>query len=239
MPRRTSLSLANQRLKRAGYQSRITRLVSNKKRRLAPPRRRAFSLNVHHFSRYTAATTLEVNGTTAAGAFEYKFDDILNSSEFTSLFDQYKLTKCILKLQLITNPDSANPTNIAAGGISTYYNNPTNWYPKFWYIRDYDGGGSDSLAQIKERQGVKFFVMRPNKTYNISVSPSVSVQTYRTATTTGYGPRKMFLDMGAGTDVPHYGLHYVVDTLGLDPDNAYPFKIRYEFQYFFTCKDVR
>ena len=205
---------------RAGYRSRTYRRVKP-------------SLNTHMFSRYTAATNVDVNGTTLAGAFEYKFDDILGSTEFTSLFDQYKITKCVMKLQLVNNPDSTTALNANA------VFNHSNWFPKFWYIRDYDGGGADSLAQIKERQGVKFFVLRPNKTYSIAVNPSVSVQTYRTATTTGYGPRKMFLDMGSGTDVPHYGLHYVVDTLGIDPNNDYPFKIRYEFQYFFTCKDVR
>jgi len=191
------------------------------------------------FSRYSTAATLECNSTTTTGQFQFKFEDILGHTEFGAMFDSYKITKCVLQLQLITNPDSANPLNVAASGISTYYNNPTNWYPKFWYIRDYDGGSADSLAQIKERQGVKFFVMRPNKTYSVPIVPKVAVQTYRTATTTGYAPKRLFLDMANGTDVPHYGLNYVVDTLGLDPDNTYPFKIRYEIKFFFTCKDVR
>jgi len=150
------------------------------------------------------------------------------------MFDQFKITKAIVHLQLITNPDSAYALNVggAAGQIS-------NWFPKFWYIKDYDGGSADSLAQIKERQGVKFLVLRPNKTYRIPVSPMVAVQTYRTVSTTGYAPKRLYLDMANGTDVPHYGLNYVVDALGLDPDNTYPFKIRYEIKFYFTCKDVR
>jgi len=150
------------------------------------------------------------------------------------MFDTFKITKAVVKLQLITNPDSFLYTN---GAVNNQ--NLTNWFPKFWYIKDYDGGTADSLAQIKERQGVKYFVMRPNKVYNIPVIPKVAVQTYRTTTTTGYGPKRLFLDMANGTDVPHYGLNYVIDSLGQDPDNAQPFKIRFEVQYFFTCKDVR
>jgi len=201
-------------------------------RMLQLPRKR-FSLNVHRFSRFTTAATMDINSTTHPGQFQFKFDDILGHSEFGAMFDAFKITKCVVKLQLITNPDNSIVLNDGTA------QNPTNWFPKFWYIRDYDGGSSDSLAQIKERQGVKYFVLRPNKVYNIAISPMVAVQTYRTTTTTGYAPKRLFLDMANGTDVPHYGVNYVVDTLGIDPNNSYPFKIRYEVKYYFTCKDVR
>jgi len=184
------------------------------------------------FSRFSTAATIECNATTQTGQWFFKFEDILGYSEFQSMFDRYKITKCVINLQLITNPDSGQCLN------DNTVAQITNWYPKFWYIRDYDGGSADSLAQIKERQGVKFFVMRPNKTYRIAVTPMVAVQTYKTATTTGYAPRRLFLDM-EGVDVPHYGVNYVVDALGLDPNNTYPFKIRYEIKFYFTCKDVR
>jgi len=195
--------------------------------------RKGFSLNVHRFSRFSTAADITCNGTTQTGQWFFKFDDILGHAEFGAMFDSFKITKCVVNLQLITNPDS-----IFAQNTTTTYQ-ASNWFPKFWYIRDYDGGSADSLAQIKERQGVKFFVLRPNKTYKIAISPMVAVQTYRTATTTGYAPKRLFLDMANGTDVPHYGVNYVVDALGLDPDNTYPFKIRYEIKFYFTCKDVR
>jgi len=185
------------------------------------------------FSRFTTAATIECNSTTQTGQFQFKFEDILGHTEFGAMFDSFKITKCVINLQLITNPDSGQCLN------DNTVAQITNWYPKFWYIRDYDGGSADSLAQIKERQGVKFFVLRPNKTYRIAISPMVAVQTYRTATTTGYAPRRLFLDMANGIDVPHYGVNYVVDALGLDPNNTYPFKIRYEIKFYFTCKDVR
>jgi len=194
------------------------------------------SLNVHRFSRFSTAATIEVPGTTYAGQFQFTFQDILGYTEFQAMFDQFKITKAVVNLQLVTNPDS---TWVLGGPSVAAPAQSTNWFPKFWYIRDYDGGSADSLAQIKERQGVKFFILRPNKEYRIALSPMVAVQTYRTATTTGYAPKKLYLDMANGVDVPHYGLNYVVDTLGIDPDNSYPFKIRYEIKFYFTCKDVR
>jgi hypothetical protein len=91
------------------------------------------------------------------------------------MIDQYKIEAVDFKIQMITNPDAARKTNEYS------IENQSNWFPKIWYIRDYDGGGSDTLAQIKERVGVKSIVMRPNEQYNILIKPKVLCQTYKTA----------------------------------------------------------
>jgi len=213
--------------------------VRVKRRRVMPVRTKRFSLNVHKFSRYTEPATLEFASQGLNTDFEFKFSDVINSTEFSSLFDQFKLETVILKFQLITNPDAIQSTDPQQTGINGSKIQPTNWYPKLWYIRDYDGGTGETLSSIKERQGVKFFIMRPNKEFSIKLKPAVAVQTYKTLTTTGYGPKRMFLDMANGTTVPHYGLKTVFDTLGLNPLDAYPFQVRWEAKYYFTCKDVR
>ena len=82
-------------------------------RRKAPlKRRKAYSLNVHKFSRYSTAATVECAGTEARDKFEFKFADVLNYSEFTNLFDQYKIRKGVVCLQLMTNPDSTYALNV-------------------------------------------------------------------------------------------------------------------------------
>jgi len=230
MPKRTRAMARGQRVVNWAGRT-LTRAPKRAKRSKRVSRKP--SLNVHSFSRYTTAATISCNSTTQTGQFFFKFEDILGHTEFGAMFDQFKITKAIIKLQLITNPDSAVATN------DTTINQVSNWFPKFWYIKDYDGGSADSLAGIKERQGVKYLVLRPNKVYNIPVNPMVAVQTYRTTTSTGYAPKRLYLDMANGTDVPHYGLNYVIDTLGVDPNNSYPFQVRYEIKFFFTCKDVR
>jgi len=200
--------------------------------------KRKVSLNAHSYSRYSSAVTLDVTATTLQDERQFKFEDILSYSEFTALYDSYKMTKVVMMIQLISNPDSAYPLNTSSTGFLT---NPTNWYPRWWYIKDYDGGGADSLATIKERQGVKCFVLRPNKIHRIVIRPKVLIQTYAGATSTGYlqsQSKSLFIDM-ANTAVPHYGLNSVIDCMGQDPSDSYPFKIRVEFKYFFTCKDVR
>lgn len=196
------------------------------------------SLDRHAFSRYSEAGEISCSTTSASADYVFKLTDVINYSEFTTLFDQYKILKVVFKIQMITNPDSANPLNVAASSTTTYYNNPTNWFPKFWYIRDYDSGSSETISSIKERQGAKFFVMKPNKEYSIALKPMVQVQTYKTSVSTGYAPKRLWLDI-ADTSVPHYGLKTVIDCLGLDPNDTYPFKFRYETKFYLGFKGVR
>jgi len=201
-------------------------------------KRIGFSLNTHSFSRYGEAGTVTFNAIGQAVDFEFKFNQIINYTEFSTMFDNFRIDYVVLKLQLISNPYAAAQINTANNvQLTSTYANSNNWFPKLWYIRDYDGGGSENLSTMKERQGAKFFVMKPNREYSIKVVPKVAVQTYRTSTSTGYAPKRLFLDINNGLDVPHYGIKTVFDTLGIDPVDG--FQVRWETKFYFTCKDVR
>lgn len=198
-------------------------------------RRRKVSLNYHEFSRYGAAGTLTCSGTESPASFDFKLQNVEGYNEFTTMFDQYKIRKVVMKLQLISNPDAAYPLNTTQ---SSAIANGVNWFPKFWYVRDYDSVDTETIAEMKQRCDAKFFVMKPNKEYSIVISPKVLVQTYRTATSTGYAPKPLWIDC-AQSDVPHYGLHTVIDALGLDPAGDTEFKIRWEVKYYLAFKGVR
>jgi len=130
-------------------------------------------------------------------------------------------------------------SSILGGSNNVLQGNHTNWYPKLWYCADYDDNTAETLSELKERAKTKCVVLRPNKIIKIVVKPAVTVQTYRTATSTGYAPTwNQWIDM-ANRDVPHYGLKFVVDCCGQDPLDTYPFKLEIDRQYYFTCKDVR
>jgi len=195
------------------------------------------SLNLHHYSRYTLnPLMISCATTTEVGSLQFTLDQIAGFSEFVAMYDQYKLLKVVLSIQLVTNPNAAYPLGSTISSVTV---NPSNYFPKFWYIRDYDGGGSDTMTQIKERQGAKFFVLKPNVTKSITIRPMATVQTYRTSTSTGYSPKRLWIDMANGTDVPHYGLNYIVDALGQDPSDTYPFVVRMERKFYFACKGAR
>jgi len=199
-----------------------------------------FRLNTHSFTRFSAAQTLDMTGTEQPLSFEFSLDQIYSYSEFTTLFDKYRLDKIDVYIQMITNPDAQLVTNVTGGtnvNAATAYINSSNFYPKMWYINDHDDSATTTIAALKERVGVKCCVLKPNVIKKITVKPACAVQIYRTATTTGYGPKwGQFIDMAA-VNVPHYGLKTVIDPLGIDPQGTFSF--RYECKYHFTCKDVQ
>lgn len=161
------------------------------------------------------------------------FNDMIQAADFTSLFDMYRITKVTYKFQLINDPNATLTLN----ATSTSWNG-TNWYPKMWYVMDYDGGTTETLNSIRERQGVKCRILKPDKEIKVSFTPKCRVLTYKTADTEGYAPKSIKIDMN-DTDVPHYGLAVVFDTNGYDPSNDFPFKIAVERKITFQCFGVR
>lgn len=209
--------------------------ISRSRSRVRGRRSSVRTTGAHSFSRHCASTApIETNGVYKAGAIVTSFSQLVQSTDFSSLFDQYRIRKVVVTFQLITNPDAVYYTNLN----NTSSGNATNWYPKLWYIPDYDGGVDETIASIKERQGVRCRIMRPNSTIRISYTPKCRVLTYSTSTSTGYAPKNIKVDM-TDTNVEHYGLKYVVDTNQIDPIDAVPFKFIIEQKLYFTCYGVR
>lgn len=196
--------------------------------------------NMHSFKRYCDALPVDITGTQYNLGLVFKLEDVRGVADFADLYDRYKLTTCVLRFKLVTNPDSTARLNWPLTDTNTATAlQPSNWFPKLWYCPDYDDNTAETLNELKERAKTKCVVLRPNKIIKIVVKPAVTVQTYRTATSTGYAPTwNQWIDM-ANRDVPHYGLKFVVDCCGIDPNDTYPFKLEIDRQYYFTCKDVR
>lgn len=205
----------------------------------APTRlNRVRAQGVHSFSRHCASQEVSINGLFLSRQYEVQFNDMIQSSDFTSLFDMYRITKVTYKFQLINVPEAIQTLNASGNGVNDGRINNTNWYPKMWYVMDYDGGATETLNSIRERQGVKCRILRPNKEIKVSFTPKCRVLTYKTADTEGYAPKNIKIDMN-DTDVPHYGMAVVFDTNGYDPNDSYPFKIAVERKITFQCYGVR
>jgi len=187
---------------------------------------------------YDTATSilLQTNGVSSCStAFTFSLNDIPNVSEFISLFDQYLITGVMFQIKMITNPDAlyipSQSTNAALG-----------FYPTIWYAPDHDDSATLTLAQIKEFDKARHKVLYPNRETNIMLRPTTLQQVYRTAATTGYACnfKRSWLDM-AQTDIPHYGLKFVIDFEGLTmpatTDQRFQFKINAKF--YFKCKNAR
>ena len=194
--------------------------------------------NCHSYTRHATATYRDLcQGLEQDGAISFTFDDIAGYTDFSNLYDRYMITGIQLRIRLLNNPNSSQYLNTNNAAYNTP--NTTNWWPRMYYIKDYDDDTAETAANLKERAKTKLIVLQPNRYYKIFIKPSVLMQTYRTSTTTGYSPKwNNWIDM-AQANVPHYGFKYAFDTSGQDPADAQGFRFEIEKKYYFKCKDVR
>jgi len=182
----------------------------NKSKSLIP---RVGVSTVYNFTRYASATVgsanvFTLNNLLSQNSFNFNFSlsSLRNSTDFTNLFDQYRIDKVDLYFRLVNNPDAQTSTTVASS-----------YFPTLWYVKDVDDVTSMTVADMQEKQGVKRVIMNPQTLVKISVVPKFQKMVYQTLTNTGYGPASGWLDC-IDTNVPHYALKTVfnVPATGVD-----------------------
>lgn len=221
-------------------------------RKYSIARSRLSRVNVHHFKRWiTTPWDLTVSGehgqnqtggptndsqTNNTRALSFKLSDLVNYSEFENLYDRYKITRIQLRIHLVTNPDSTLYNGSEATNVLWQ---SANVFPRIWFCGDYDNDASENITAFRQRAAAKSFILRPNKDYKVWVKPATLVQAYRGAVTTTYEPKwGAWVDMSQ-PDTPYYGWRCAIDSDGAYIQDNYPYKVRINACYYFTCKDVR
>lgn len=120
-----------------------------------------------------------------------------NYSEFTNLFDQYKIKNWFI--EIVPRWDSQEMSSPA---LPTLY----------WYYDLDDSVTPADFDEIMQRANVhRAMINKPIRIY--SKAPCVALETYRSAVTTAYSTRKSpWLDINY-PDVPHYGIKFAVQGL--------------------------
>lgn len=218
---------------------------SNKRVRRPTRRTRAYKLrslgryNLHSYIRWANpdstphAGTQTAPGTTTTSCYTKAFglSETVNSSELTALYDQYQIMGVKVMFQLVSNPDAS--TSINSGASS----NHNNFFPKLWYVRDYDNATLESLDELKQRNNAKCVVLKPDRMYSVYVRPAIRNQVYLDGVSTATSPIwKQWLDCSTST-VPHYGLKWVIATEGFTPTQTW--NVRVEYKYFIKFKNAR
>lgn len=154
---------------------------------------------------YVGTITSSVSAVTY-GSYSFSLADLPSSSEFTNLFDEYKIAK--ITLQFIPAYVQVNNT---VGKIS----------PWFMYCIDKDDVATPSTyTTILQYPSHKVISM--TKGFTVSFAPRVATALYNGGVTTAYGSDARFIDT-ASDAVPHYGFKYGVD-LSTDA-NSYKYNI--------------
>lgn len=151
----------------------------------------------------------------------FALDDIPGVAEFIALFDQYCITKIVLKFYPVGNPCITNATNNEVGQLIT--------------VKDYDDATLPTvLNDLLEFETVA--VHHPGRAFTLTIRPRVAKTIFRTGITSAYGmgDASTWVD-AANTDVPHFGLKMAFTTSSVANITRYAIWC----QYYFECRGTR
>lgn len=162
----------------------------------------------------------------------FALNDLPDATEFTTLYDCYRLRGVKLKLYPLVSQ-----------GIQ--FGNGTLEGTVLHYVTDYDDNGavtadSNGLAAIKQYDSYKCKINRSGMPYiGVFIKPRFSQTVYKTALASGYteGDRKLWLDC-QNPEIPHYGFKCLFEHYHATTDAA-SLRWKVEATYYFQCKDVR
>lgn len=159
---------------------------------------------VHIFKRTTqlSAITASISSlgvqNNIATAYQFNLNQLPNATEFTNLFDQYKILKA--KISFVPGGNMALISPLS--GVSSSFG-----FGRFLSAIDYDDATApadeNTLLQY-EQPNLK--ITSPMRTHTRYINPKVLAAIYQSAISTSYESRKApWLDVG-NPSVPHYGL---------------------------------
>lgn len=186
----------------------------------------SFKRGEYHFKRWAQQTSgnFTINGNAAFAPYQaanvFTLADLPNVSDFTNLFDHYRINKVVMRFWLRIDPGAQ-----AAATAS---------YPKHYSVIDYDDTTLLTQAEMRQHANCRIRVMYPNRPVTIVFTPATLGLTYLSAVGSTFSPQwKKWVDM-ANTAVPHYGLKWNVDDL-----TNTNYKIDVETCFYISVKGVR
>lgn len=188
---------------------------------------------VHRHFRWiprTARVSVVVPAATAADqgvatyGLVYGLNQIVNFTELSQLYDQYKIIKAYTRFNW--NYSIADTTTWNSPGLGKGL--------EMLIANDYDDVAAVSYDDLAQRSTTKRLRLTSNKpTQAWSCRPKILTEIYRSPISTSYNPRRAWLDF-ATTDVPHYGTRVVFI-------NPYPTEVIVDIDigYSILCRGTR
>lgn len=150
-------------------------------------------------------------------------DSLPNMSEFTNLFDQYKVEKVYVQIDV--------PLGNSNAFAQPLYN------PLVYYVADYDDPQDASLSDLLQYPQMQQHNFWKNgyTPFLISMSPKPLRDVAGAGLLTGYGPmaRAPWLRT-AETSIPHYGLKLSLDWFGIVQTTSMKMKFTVWYELAFT-----
>lgn len=189
---------------------------------------RSVAQKVYTFKRNATPLVITPAANTVFNTLSYTFSQLPNNTEFSALFDRYKIIRIVTKIWIRNGPDAQN---LNSGNNS--------WYPKLYWYRDTDDTTAPtSLADMRQVGRLKVKAMHPSRPIVLTCVPNILGVNYATAVTSSYTPKyKQWIDFDY-RDTLHLGWKYAIDGIPSTAGNLSPYTFDFEHTYYFQCKDV-
>lgn len=178
------------------YAGRGRRRMRRVRRRIGRKRfkRARRSRKTYYFKRTVTVPVTAAAGSQTFAGYGFQLNYVPNYTEFTSLFDMYRINKVVYKFVSRTTSSA-----LSANECGELYS-----------VVDYDDISAPlTVAEMLERDTVKR--SKITNTHTRILTPAVAAVAYRTGITNAYMPKwKQWID-AAYVDVPHFGLKVCYD----------------------------
>jgi len=148
------------------------------------------------------ANTDDFNTIQFGAAQFFKLNTVQGVSDFTSLFDQYKIDKVVLQCMFQSNAVGVTEDSQVNGGKGGIL-------PILYYTQDLDDAAvPNGLATVQQFARCKTKILNANKPFNITIRPKVARQVYQAGVASGYETASNAKIDNNFPDVQHYGMKY-------------------------------
>lgn len=208
--------------RRRPYPARTKRWQRRSIRRGMPYR--PIASKIHSFKRTVNLGNIILSSLTETyGALLFKLSDVPSSTDFTNLFDRYRITGVSLKFFPQWTSNDLNPATTLS-----------NINPQVYSVVDYtDSANPLSIAEMMEYGTFK--MTRGSALHKRFIRPALLSSSYETVTTSAYTPKwKQWLTTDDPA-TPHYCLKYAFDRA---PSNT-ACQVKIYATYYIQCKDTK
>lgn len=177
------------------------------------------ALNTYHFKRTFAGSPVSSSTSPVFGAYTLQFSNLPNNSDFTNLFDMYRINKIVVKW--VPNHDASEIGS-------------TKGIPDFHSVLDFtDGNAPTSLNEMYEYQSWR--MTRGTRIHTRSFIPSVLIDALEITPNQASAPKFKQWISTAQTDVAFLGVKYAVGATTASADVSFTPYVT----YYYSCKSVK
>lgn len=168
-----------------------------------------------YLTNYEPATTQPYTA-----GLEFQLASVLNYTEFTSLFQEYRINCVVVKFTPTWDTNDIGNQTIAT---------PVRMPVIGWAIDYNDAATPSSIDTISEFANYKETMF--NKPIKIKIWPAVAPTLYANNLLVGYGVKRRQWIRSANSDVKHYGLKFMVYNITPNLKYAWNYKIKYYLSF--------